>query len=406
MSALNTERHPTAILMILTLFAIVGPVSIDIFSPSLPAITEYFGSNSATTQWSVGIFMLGFSLSMLIVGPLADRLGRKKTLFLGYTLYLLATAATLLTDNIYLFIAARFAQALFGCFGTAVARILAKDYYRDEMEVRMLSYISACLTVAPMLAPIAGGFIQEYAGWQYNFLAMGTMAVIAIMSLLLIPEKHQVSKSSGHPILSGYKEVLTDWRYLRFTIAAGTAFSGAFVFVAAGPFVMISQLGLAPKFYGFLFALAIASYLFSASFGPKLNDRLGRKKSTRVAWITLATGAGISFVTAWWSHGSSILGYMVGIMVFELGLGLFMPLCQARATEHISKNVGTAAGLIFFIEMLLATMVTGLVGLLPEMGTLTLASVTVAAALVAGFCLQKKTMTLFELKHKHSEAHF
>ncbi|KEQ16125.1 multidrug effflux MFS transporter [Endozoicomonas numazuensis] len=390
MSALNTEKHPIAVLVILTLFAVVGPVSIDIFSPSLPAITEHFSSNSATTQWSVGIFMLGFSLSMLIVGPLADRMGRKKTLLLGYSLYLIATSVTLLTDNIYLFIAARFAQALFGCFGTAVARILARDYFKDKMEVRMLSYISACLTIAPMLAPIAGGFIQEYAGWEYNFLAMGAMAIIALLALMLIPEVHQVSKSAPRPILSGYKAVLTDWRYLRFTIAAGTAFSGAFVFVAGGPFVMISQLGLAPTFYGFLFAAAIAGYLFSASFGPKLNDILGREKSTRLAWTVLAAGALISFATAWWSNGQSIVGYMAGIVVFELGLGLFMPLCQARATEHMSKNIGTAAGLIFFIEMLLATVVSGLVGYLPEMGTLTLASVTLVATLISGLSLRKK----------------
>ncbi|WP_448216996.1 multidrug effflux MFS transporter [Endozoicomonas sp. 2B-B] len=391
MSSLDIEKHSTTVLMILTVFAIVGPVSIDIYSPSLPAITEHFGSNSATTQWSIGIFMLGFSISMLIVGPLADRLGRKKTLMLGYTLYLLATAATLLTNHIGLFIAARFAQAVFGCFGTAVARILAKDYFREKMEVRMLSYISACLTLVPMLAPIAGGFIQEYAGWKYNILAMGAMAIIAMMSLLFIPEKHQIPRHVGHPILSGYKDVLTDWRYLRFTIAAGTAFSGAFVFVAGGPFVMISQLGLAPKFYGFLFAIAIAGYLFSATYGPKLNDRLGREKSTRLAWITLAAGANISFATAWWSHGSSIPGYMFGMVVFELGLGLFMPLCQARATEHMINNAGTAAGLIFFIEMLLATIVSGLVGSLPQMGTVTLASVTLVATLVAGFCLQKNS---------------
>ncbi|WP_062270672.1 multidrug effflux MFS transporter [Endozoicomonas arenosclerae] len=391
MSALNPEKHPIAVLVILTLFAVVGPVSIDIFSPSLPAITEFFGSNSATTQWSVGIFMLGFSLSMLIVGPLADRLGRKKTLMLGYTLYLVATAATLLTDNIYLFIAARFAQALFGCFGTAVARILARDYFQDKMEVRMLSYISACLTIAPMLAPIAGGFIQEYFGWQYNFIAMGSMAIVAMLGLMMIPEKHQASKKAGSPILSGYKDVLTDWRYLSFTLAAGAAFSGAFVFVAGGPFVMISQLGLAPKYYGFLFAAAIAGYLFSASFGPKLNDRLGRQKSTRLAWMALATGALVSFATAWWSQGNSILGYMIGIVIFELGLGLFMPLCQARATEHMTKNVGTAAGLIFFIEMLLATVVSGLVGSLPEMGTLTLASVTLLATLAAGLCIRNNT---------------
>ena len=110
MQPLNPDKSSTAVLIILTLFAIVGPVSIDIFTPSLPAITDYFGTTPAIAQWSVGLFMLGFSLSMLIVGPLADRLGRKKTLLFGYSLYLVATAVTLFTDSIYWFIGARFAQ--------------------------------------------------------------------------------------------------------------------------------------------------------------------------------------------------------------------------------------------------------------------------------------------------------
>ena len=279
MRALNPDNHSPAILLILTLFAIVGPVSIDIFSPSLPAITEFFGTTNAVSQWSIGIFMLGFSCSMLIVGPIADRFGRKKTLIGGYTLFLLATLVALNTTNIYTFIGARFVQAVFGCFGTAVARMIARDYYSDKMEVRMLSYISACLTVAPMVAPIAGGFIQEYVGWRANFVVMAALAIIAMAALTLIPERSTQNNNATDGFFSGYKEVLTDAHYMRFTIAAGAAFAGAFVFVAGGPFVMIDQLGIAPKYYGFLFAVAIAGYLFSATFGPKLNDKVGREKS-------------------------------------------------------------------------------------------------------------------------------
>ena len=387
MRHLTPEKHPFATLAILTLFAMVGPVSIDIFTPSLPAITEFFGTSNSTAQWSVGIFMLGFSISMLIVGPLADRFGRKKTLYAGYTLFLLATLVTLTTDNIQLFIAARFAQAVFGCFGTAVARMLARDYFSDQMEIRILSYISAGLTVAPMAAPVIGGYIQEFAGWHYSFLVMAAMGVISMIFLTLLPEKAQLNKGATQGFFQGYKEVLTDTRYLRFAIGCGSAFAGAFVFVAGGSFVFISQLNLAPTTYGYFFAMAIAGYLLSASLGPKLTRNMSRSQSTLLAASLLLTGALVCLISGLMSQGQSYLGYVAGIVIYELGLGLFMPLCQARSTEHMTANIGTASGLIFFMEMMLATLISSLVGVLPEAGTLSLSAITLVAMGITGFCL-------------------
>ena len=391
MRHLSPEKHPVVVLMILTLFAVVGPVSIDIFTPSLPAISEFFGASSAVTQWSVGLFMLGFSLSMLIVGPLADRFGRKNTLLLGYTIYLIATAVTLLTDSIFVFIAARFVQAVFGCFGTAIARIIARDYYQDQLEIKMLASIGGCLTIAPMAAPIVGGYLQEYAGWEYNFYVMAVLAIVALGALTLLPEKKSAPNSREKvSILTSYKTVLSDERYLRFAIAAGTAFAGAFVFVAGGSFVLIGQLGLSPAHYGYLFAITIACYLLSASLGPKLIANMSKEKSSRVAGILLFTGALFSLVSGLFSGGESISGYLVGIAIYEAGLGVFLPLCQSRATEHMRENIGTAAGLIFFIEMLLATLISASVGLLPLAGTLSLSAITLIAVTICGLCLLKQ----------------
>ncbi|MDD7804960.1 MAG: multidrug effflux MFS transporter [Endozoicomonas sp. (ex Botrylloides leachii)] len=388
MRQLTPEHHSGTILAVLTLFAIVGPVSIDIFTPSLPAVTQYFETTHATSQWSVGIFMLGFSASMIICGPLADRLGRKKTLMYGYTLYLLATIIILQADNIYLFIGARFFQALFGCFGTAIARTIARDYYNDTMEVKMLAYISGCLTIAPMLAPIAGGFIQDYAGWRYNFVTMAVLAILALLVLQLLPERHTTTKTEQSPsILLGYLTVLTDLCYLRFTFAAGMAFAGAFVFVVGAPFVFIDQLQVSPKHYGFLFAVAIAGYIISAAYVPQLNKRFSRSICLKLSGFILFLGALISLLSGYLSQGQSIVGYMVGIFIYEIGLGVYMPVCQASATEHMKSYIGTASGLIFFIEMLLGTLISGIVGWLPAAGTLSLGGITLAAALCSMLCL-------------------
>lgn len=387
MRHLPPEKYPLTTLMILTLFAMVGPVSIDIFTPSLPAITEFFGTDNATAQWSVGIFMLGFSLSMLIVGPIADRFGRKNTLIGGYSLFLIATLVILNTDNVQVFIAARFAQAVFGCFGTAVARMLARDYFSDHMEVKMLSHISAGLTVAPMAAPILGGYIQEYAGWQYSFMVMAAMGVISMIALTLLPEKAVTNKEATKGFFNGFRDVLTDGRYMRFTVGSGAAFAGAFVFVAGGSFVFIEQLGLAPTTYGYFFAMAIAGYLLSASLGPRLTRNMSRGKSTLLSGALLLVGSLVCLITGLMTEGGSYIGYVAGIVIYELGLGLFLPLCQARATEHMKKNIGTASGLIFFIEMLLATIISSMMGLLPETGTLSLSVITLIAIGITSLCL-------------------
>ena len=181
--------------------------------------------------------------------------------------------------------------------------------------------------------------------------------------------------------------MLTDSRYLRFTIAAGSAFAGAFVFCGWRLFCPYWPIGHLSSNYGYLFAVAIASYLLSASMGPKLTANMSRSQSTLVAGSLLIIGAMVSLGSGLLTDGQSITGYVAGIAIYELGLGLFMPLCQARATEHMKENMGTAAGLIFFIEMLLATLISALIGFLPEAGTLSLSAITLVAVAISGFCL-------------------
>lgn len=365
-------------------------MSIDIFTPSLPEITRYFSTDASTVQFSVSIFMLGFAVSMLICGPLADRFGRKNTLLIGYILYFIASLAIINTDNISIFLIARFAQAVFGSFGTALARTIARDYYKGQMELKMLAYIGSCLTIGPMIAPIVGGFIQEYAGWKYNFIVLQVLVVITIIALQFIPELYVPQKKSEKTsILSSYIAVLSDFRYLRFTIAAGTAFAGAFVFVVGAPFVLMDQLGITPKYYGMLFAAIIAAYIISAACVPYLNSRFRREDCSKIACILLVTGATVSVVTGCFSHGKSITGYIVGVIIYELGLGIYLPICQALATEHMKTNTGTAIGLVFFIEMLLVTAISGIVGCLQvqNLNITSLALISLVATLLSILCL-------------------
>ncbi len=384
------HRRPELFLTLLTILALVGPVSIDVFSPSLPAIGQAFGASQALTQMSITLFMLGFSVSMLICGPLADSLGRRKTLLIGYSAFLLATAVLMLTDNIYLFLAARFVQAVFGCFGTALSRTIANDLFEDKQQVKILAMIGACLTVGPMVAPAIGGVVEQAVGWQYNILLMAAFGLLAMLGVVfLIPEtlkeKQPLQLKS---MLKGYATLMTDGTYMRHVIAAGLAFSGAFVFVAGAPFALIEEMQLAPTTYGILFGVIMASFIASSSMASKLEARLGRNRLLFAASVLLVAGGAVAVIGGLYS-GFELASLIGGMMMYEIGLGLFLPCSQALAMRHLPENLGgTGAGLIFFMEMIMATLVAFLTPLLPFSGTLPVAALMLGAGLIASLCIR------------------
>ncbi|WP_461534796.1 multidrug effflux MFS transporter [Spongorhabdus nitratireducens] len=384
------HRRPELFLTLLTILALVGPISIDVFSPSLPAIGQAFGATQAMTQMSVTLFMLGFSISMLICGPLADSLGRRKTLLIGYTVFMLSTAVLLFTDDMMVFLIARLFQAIFGCFGTALSRAIANDLFEDKQQVKILAMIGACLTAGPMIAPAVGGVVEQSFGWEYNIILMGGFGLLALLGVMfLIPETlKQTQPLQLKNMVSGYGQLLTDGTYMRHVVAAGLAFSGAFVFVAGAPFALIEQMELAPTTYGILFGLIMATFIASSAMASKLEAKLGRSKLLFIASILLVAGAAVAVIGGL-NEETALVSLIGGMMIYEIGLGQFLPCCQARAMRHLPENLGgTGAGLIFFMEMIMATLVAFLTPLLPLEGTLPVAALMLGAGLIAALCIR------------------
>ncbi|MDE1462156.1 multidrug effflux MFS transporter [Spartinivicinus poritis] len=390
------SRCPNIMLLILVFCTALGPLSIDLFVPSLPTISASFATSPATTQWTISIFMLGFAVSMLIVGPLADRFGRKKTLLTGYVVYLLATVAILVTENIWLFIIARFFQAVFGCFGTALSRTIVRDLYEGKQEVRMIALIGGCMAIAPAIAPIIGGTVAELFGWQANFklmLILGTLLMAVVW--LFVPETHSPQPSAPAEInlYQRFLAVLTDRHYCFYTLMAAIAFSGVFVFIAAAPFVFIGHLGFSTQQFSYCVAIMITGYVLGSLLASRTIERFGIQRVLYITFGMMAVGAslacitGLGFVMDTLQSSQAVAGYVVGMFLYELGMGIFIPACQTTALRNIKDNIGTASGLIFFVEMALAAPISYLAGQLPHTSTFPLSAVSVAAVLIIGLML-------------------
>lgn len=360
MHHLNPSDSPRLTFLALVLLAAIGPLSIDLFTPSLPEITHAFDTTAGTSQWTISMFMLGFALSMLIVGQLSARFGYRRTLMGGYFIYLLATLAILLTPHIEVVIIARLIQAVFGCFGTALARVTAiKLFQGQNKDIHILGMIGSAMMIAPMIAPSIGGALQETWGWQANFvlmLVMGAMGIL-VVAALPSPNDHD-SSNTPFSMITSIRTLCLDHHYMVPALAAATAFSGAFVFVVGAPFILIERFAIAPSDYGIIFGLIMGAYIIASHFAGKITDYLGHSKAVILAWVGLILGALIAFSSAVFSDGLSVSGLVMGMMIYEMGLGLFLPFCQSQALRSLGRNTDTGAGFIFFLEMVIASMVS------------------------------------------------
>ena len=384
MYRLDPTKNPRLIFLILVLCAMIGPLSIDLFTPSLPAITSIFATSAEMSQWTVSIFMLGFAISMLIVGPVSERFGYRRTLFGGYVIFILATLVILFSPSIELFIGARLVQAIFGCFGTALSRVIARDLYKGEHDIRILGMIGATMMIAPMVAPGIGGVLQQIWGWQASFVMMLIIGVVTILAVRILPGEDKTNPDASlKETIGGFATLMIDRNYIAPALTASLAFACAFVFVVAAPFVVIESFQISPRDYGIIFGVVVAAYILSSSCAGRITDALGQKKATLLAWIALIVGAGIAFTSAIVSNGTSIIGLIIGFVVYEGGLGLFLPSYQAKALSHLKKNAGTGAGMIFFLEMIVASCVSYIAGNTALTNTLPIVAITLSMIVLA-----------------------
>ena len=161
-----------ALTVLLAALSAIGPLTTDMYLPSLPDIARLLGASTAQTQLTVSSYLVGFAVGQIFYGPLADRHGRKPVLLGAMALYCVASLACALSTSIEMLIAARALQALGGSGGIVLARAIVRDLYSGARAGRELSLIGAVMALAPVLAPLIGGVLQTAFGWRSVFFTL------------------------------------------------------------------------------------------------------------------------------------------------------------------------------------------------------------------------------------------
>ncbi|QYF91669.1 multidrug effflux MFS transporter [Massilia sp. PAMC28688] len=353
------------ILLLVAAFLMLQPLSTDLYLASLPGLATYFGAPQATVQLTLSMFVIAFGAAQLAVGPLSDRFGRRPVVLGGLLLYVLASLLCAISPTIDLLIAARFLQALGCCAAIVIARAIVRDAYSTEDSSRVIARASTWLSLAPLLGPILGSYLQVTFGWRAAFVALSLLsAAITVAVILRLPEtnEHKNPRATEWAgLLENYKLVLGTREFWANALPGALSYGSIFAFISGSSPVLIRILDVPTEWFGYCFAIGVSGYMggtiacrrLLAMFGPAVTLRIGTTMSLMAgALFLMAAGFGLSH----WA-------LVVGAMFLTMGAhGINFPISQSGSVSPFPRQAGTAAGLMGALYMSIAFAVGTAVG--------------------------------------------
>jgi len=351
--------------LLLAMLTALGPLSMDMYLPSLPDIAHVLSAPVARTQLTISSYLIGFAAGQMIYGPLSDRYGRRPVLLAAVALYLASTLACAAAQSVDVLIAARALQGISGSGAIVLARAIVRDVYSGVQAARELSLMGSISATAPIVAPMIGGVLQAVFGWRANFICMSAGGLIALLvAARLLPETLRPANRAGSlsffSMMRGYDAVARHRGFLVYLGIITTTYAGLFAWVSGASVVLQGVYGLSAVTFGFTFALGAAGYMLGAMIATRLVVRLGLERTIGVGVVVIAAG-GLALVLAV-ATGVPGLWLVAAMALYLAGVGLAMPQAMAGALTPFPDRAGTAASLMGLVQQAVAAIIAAVIG--------------------------------------------
>jgi len=354
-----------ALTALLAALSATGPLTTDMYLPSLPDIARQLNGSTAQVQFTISAYLIGFAVGQIFYGPVSDRHGRKPVLMAAIALYCVASLACALSTSIEMLIVARAFQALGGCGGIVLTRAIVRDIYSGARAGRELSLIASVMAVAPVLAPIAGGVLQTAFGWRSVFF---TLVVVGIAGVAIVwaalPETLNTRAAepvSASSMLRSYRTVAHNPAYLAHLGITSASYAGLFAWISGSAFVLQDLYGLAPFDFGVAFALGSIGYMTGSALAARMVVNLGLDGVLGIGGCACAAG-GLGMVVAVAFGLTSFLSLVLPVAVYLAGLGMVLPQGIAGALTPFPERAGAASSLFGFVQQSIAALCGAVVG--------------------------------------------
>jgi len=369
-------------LTILTLVSL-GYFSTDIYLPSLPALETYFGTSEVASQMTLFTYLISFSLTPLIFGPLSDRIGRRKVILIGVIISLAATIGCYSSGSIYQLMGFRFLQG-FGTGAVLIAtRAMLADLFTGKDLARQINYITMILPLVLSFAPIIGGYLQEGFGWRSVFLFLVCYNILVLLKGCFLNESVKMkSELSLKNVLEKYLELFRHKSFLLFGMGLFLPTIGMFSYLTASPFIFQDVIGLSPSEYGRLAFFIGLVIMFTSFLNSKLLHYYSINTLIRLGSILMIC-AGILLLTF---HMVGILNtwsYLIPTLIYFSCMPFSNSNSVSKAMSQIDHHFGSANALLSTFQFLAGAMASLIFSLIPQVNAFPLAICYLATGVLA-----------------------
>lgn len=363
-----TVSRPHRLIVLLAALVAFGPLSIDMYLPSLPLIAEDLGAVQSDIQLTISSFLIGLFIGMLFYGPLSDKLGRRPLLLAGISLYLVASVACVLASSAQWLIALRFLQALGAAAASVLARAIVRDLFPISEAARVLSLMHLVTMIATLIAPLVGGYLILLAGWRALFVVLFIFALVVLaFCVWKIPETHHGSSrgTSFAAVYKAYGKILLQPVAVGYILCMSLTFAGMFAFITASPFVYIDYFGVSPQTYAWLFSMNIGGIIVLVSLNARY---VGQWGTQRLLWLgaSLAAASGLVLFCATLFDIGGLTLIVLALFSFVSVTGVLGANCMASLLSRFPEQAGAAAGIAVATQFGLGALASGLVSWLHD----------------------------------------
>jgi len=355
---IETVISKRRLLLLLALLSAFPPLSTAMYLPAIPLLVIQWRQPLTVVNLTLVAFFVSYCMSLLVFGPLSDRFGRRKPLLWGIGLYVLSSMLCALSNQAVAMIIFRIFQGAGAASASALALAISKDVYEGHERARILAHISVILALAPMLAPVFGGWIMIWLSWRWIFITQGTIGAIAWAYVLRMPETLQTTSASGFLQTIGiYFKLLRNRRYFGFALMMSLVALPVFTFVGGSADIYINRLGLSEQAFGYFFGFNAFSIMAGSFTCSRLLNRMGPAKLMTAGFAGIMLGGFAMLMRQLpppWE-------FAIPMAVMSFSFGLSRPPGNNFVLEQVNRYAGAASSLLVFIYFMLGAVAMWLI---------------------------------------------
>jgi DHA1 family bicyclomycin/chloramphenicol resistance-like MFS transporter len=351
------------VLAIMVLAGSGSIMSTDLYAPSLPYLTDFFGTTPELMKLTISLNLLIFGIAQLIYGPISDRFGRRPVFLVSIALFSVASIACGFAQSVDQLLVARMLQGLFAAAEAVICLAVFKDLFNEKEQVKGFAIYGMAIALAPAIAPVLGGYIHVLLGWEYNFfLTAGVGVLTAILIYLLLPEStipdpHALKLKS---ILHNYWSVMSNRIFITYGALSGVALGLIYAFVTGAPFILISYFGVEIQHFGYYQAVIVVAFFLGSLLSTRLVDSWQSLRVLNLGLVVMVIGAllvvGFVFI-----GGLSPSTLVFGYLFIAFGIGPIFAVAPSKALSAVEKSAGSAASVFGCIEIGLSGVIAAMV---------------------------------------------